>query len=78
MNGPMLPIAVGNSEFQEVEPIPPEPTANFLNSAGGYQSTFGGTTKQVLPLLIITQYVAVLQISCVTHLDEVNGGKITL
>lgn len=50
MNGPMSPIAVGISEFQEVEPIPPKPTANFLNSAGGYQSTFGGTTTQVLPL----------------------------
>lgn len=46
----MSPAAVGNSEFQQVEPIPLEPTGNFLNSVGGYQSTFGGTTTQELPL----------------------------
>lgn len=50
MHGPMSPAAVGIGEFQQVEPIPLEPTGNFLNSVGGYQSTFVGTTTQVLPL----------------------------
>lgn len=46
----MSPAVVDISEFQQVEPIPPEPTANVLNSVGGYQSTFGRTTTHVLPL----------------------------
>lgn len=50
MHGPMSLTAVGISEFQQVEPILFKPTGNFLNSVGEYQSTFGGTTTQVLPL----------------------------
>lgn len=104
----MPPEAVGNTEFQQVEPILSEPICNFSNSVGGYQSTFGRTinctgvtSKWVLRkqafnisqncvqylgtlkipwrwrrhaqhgstyLLIITQYTAVLQISCMTRI----------
>lgn len=50
MPGTMSPEAVGNTEFQQVEPILSEPICNFSNSVGGYQSTFGRTIAQVLPL----------------------------
>lgn len=48
MHVPKSPAAVGIPACQHVEPIPSESTGNVSNSVGGYQSTFGGTTAQVL------------------------------
>lgn len=45
----MSPVAAGIT-VQQVEPTLSEPTDNCPNSIGGYPSTLGGTTAQVLPL----------------------------